>query len=352
MNRITQSVAQLVLPYTDVSGDSHDGRRLDALIDGAQRACREMIQRGYRRWYVMYSGGKDSTTASVIVLEALRGTDASVEVLYCDTQLEIPTLYQFAQEFLGFLATQGVKTTVLKPDPEDSFWVQVIGKGYAMPNNRFRWCTERLKIRPVQRYLKTLAQQEDQGLIVTGVRFGESDARDLRLKLSCSRGGECGQGVWFEESERIGLGYFSPIVIWRECDVWDFLSFVAPDWGYPTAGLNAVYQGRETRFGCWTCSVVSQDRTMQRIVSTQHQWRPLLELRNWLVAFTRALDNRVRRPNGIPGRLTMAARSEILRRVQATEQATGMSILSEEEIARIHALWASGKYGDEYSFGS
>jgi DNA sulfur modification protein DndC len=349
MSKITQSVAQTVLPYID--DELHDGRRLDALIDGAQRACREMIQRGYRRWYVMYSGGKDSTAALVLTLEALKDTDASVEVLYCDTQLEIPTLYQFAQEFLGFLATQGVKTTVLTPDPEESFWVQVIGKGYPMPHNGFRWCTARLKVRPVERYMKTLARQESQGLVVTGVRFGESDARDLRLNLSCARGGECGQGVWYEESGRLGLGYFSPIVIWRECDVWDFLSFVAPDWGYPTAGLSAVYHGRETRFGCWTCSVVSQDRTMQKIVAVDPQWRPLLELRNWLVAFTRDPANRVYRHDGSPGRLTMAARAEILRRVQATEQATGMPILSEVEMAQIHTLWASGKYGDDYSFG-
>jgi DNA sulfur modification protein DndC len=349
MSRITQSVAQSVLPYID--DELHDGRRLDALIEGAQRACREMIQRGRTRWYVMYSGGKDSTAALVLTLEALKDTDASVEVLYCDTQLEIPTLYQFAQEFLGFLATQGVKTTVLTPDPEESFWVQVIGKGYPMPHNGFRWCTARLKVRPVERYLKTLAQQESQGLVVTGVRFGESDARDLRLNLSCSRGGECGQGVWFEESGRLGLGYFSPVAIWRECDVWDFLTFVAPDWGYPTGGLNTVYQGRETRFGCWTCSVVSQDRTMQRIVAVQPEWRPLLELRDWLVAFSRTPDNRVRRPNGMLGRLTMAARAEILRRVQATERATGMSILSEGEMALIHTLWASGKYGDGYDFG-
>jgi len=323
-------------------------RRLDGMIETAQRGIESMLQRGYNRWYVMYSGGKDSTAALVLTLEALKDTDASVEVLYCDTQLEIPTLYQFAQEFIGFLATRGVKTTVLTPDPEESFWVLVIGKGYPMPHNGFRWCTARLKVRPVERYMETVAEQESQGLVVTGVRFGESDARDLRLKLSCSRGGECGQGIWFDESSRLGLGYFSPIVIWRECDVWDFLTFIAPKWGYPTAGISAVYQGRETRFGCWTCSVVSQDRTMQKIVAVEPQWRPLLELRNWLVAFTRNPENRVRRPNGMPGRLTMAARQTILQRVQATEHATGMRIISETELAHIRAHWASGEYGDDY----
>jgi DNA sulfur modification protein DndC len=196
--------------------------------------------------------------------------------------------------------------------------------------------------------MKTLARQESQGLVVTGVRFGESDARDLRLNLSCSRGGECGQGVWFEESERLGLGYFSPILIWRECDVWDFLSFVAPDWGYPTAGLNTVYQGRETRFGCWTCSVVSQDRTMQKIVAVQPEWRPLLEFRNWLVAFTRDPANRVYKRDGSPGRLTMVARKTVLMRLRELEEQLGLHLLSASEYNLITELWDSGQYPDHY----
>jgi hypothetical protein len=135
---------------------SHEGeteRRLDGMIETAQRGIESMLQRGYRRWFVMYSGGKDSTAALVLTLESLKDTDARVEVLYCDTQLEIPTLHQFAREFLRFLATRGVKTTVLTPDPEESFWVLVIGKGYPMPHNGFRWCTARLKVRPVERYI-------------------------------------------------------------------------------------------------------------------------------------------------------------------------------------------------------
>jgi DNA sulfur modification protein DndC len=87
---------------------------------------------------------------------------------------------------------------------------------------------------------------------------------------------------------------------------------------------------------------------MQKIVAVDPRWRPLLEFRDWLVMFTRDPANRVYKRDGSPGRLTMAARAEILRRVQATEQATGMPILSEVEIAQIHTLWASGKYGDEY----
>jgi hypothetical protein len=103
----TRSVAQLVLLYID---DSHDGRRLDALIDGAQRACREMTQRGYRRWYVMYSGGKDSTAALVLTLEALKDTDASVEVLYCDTSS--------LRSFWVFLPRRASRRLFSRPTPK------------------------------------------------------------------------------------------------------------------------------------------------------------------------------------------------------------------------------------------
>jgi DNA sulfur modification protein DndC len=339
---------QPTLAHPLVSLQVNSERRLEGMIQTSQRGIEAMLGRGYEHWYVMYSGGKDSTAALVLTLETLRSTDARVEVLYCDTQIEIPTLNQFAQEFLQFLEARGVKTTILRPAPEESFWVQLIGKGYPMPHNGFRWCTARLKVRPVDRYLKTLAAQPARSLVVTGVRFGESDARDLRLNLSCSRGGECGQGIWYEESRRLGLGYFSPIVIWRECDVWDFLSLVAPDWGYPTAGLSAVYQGRETRFGCWTCSVVSQDRTMQKIVDADPQWRPLLEFRNWLVAFTRDPANRVYKRNGSPGRLTLAARKAILARLRELEKLLNLHLLSASEYNLIMELWDSRQYPDYY----
>lgn len=44
-----------------------------------------------------------------------------------------------------------VRKTV--PKLEDSFWVNVIGKGYPVPNTAFRWCTEKLKIKPTVQFI-------------------------------------------------------------------------------------------------------------------------------------------------------------------------------------------------------
>lgn len=330
-----------------------NGDRLDSMIRLSQQAVQSMRQRGYSRWVVMYSGGKDSTTALILCIEALKERGILPEALYCDTELEIPTLQQFAMSFLRFVSEQGLaKATVLKPAPEDSFWVQVIGRGYPPPHQNFRWCTHRLKVKPVEKYLSALSPSErEKTLVVTGVRFGESDLRDARLRLSCSRGGECGHGIWYEQSKSLGVGYFSPIVIWRECEVWDFLSLVAPAWGYPSRGLLSVYKGRETRFGCWSCSVVSQDRTMQRIVQEESQWKPLLEFRNWLVVFARSPENRVRKPNGQLGRLTLSARKTILMRLREVEQQIRQPILSEIGYNLIIQLWADPRYSDSYDGG-
>ncbi|MCS7208258.1 MAG: phosphoadenosine phosphosulfate reductase family protein [Fimbriimonadales bacterium] len=323
------------------------------MIQLSQQAIEAMLERGYDRWMVMYSGGKDSTAALVLCIEVLKKHNILPEALYCDTGVEIPTLHEFALSFLQLVGVrQLAKAKILRPAPEDSFWVQVIGKGYPPPHQGFRWCTHRLKIKPVESYLSALDPLErERTLVVTGVRFGESDARDTRLRLSCSRGGECGQGVWYEQSQRLRIGYFSPIVIWRECEVWDFLTLIAPSWGYPTRDLTSVYKGRETRFGCWTCSVVSQDRTMQKIVQGEERWKPLLEFRNWLVEFARTPDNRVRKPNGQLGRLTLKARATILVRLREVEQKIQQSILSEIGYNCILQLWGDPRYSDSYDGG-
>ena len=42
-----------------------------------------------------------------------------------------------------------VTTHLVFPKLNDTFWVNLIGRGYPSPNTQFRWCTDRLKIHPV-----------------------------------------------------------------------------------------------------------------------------------------------------------------------------------------------------------
>ncbi len=345
-----------------------DRARLIRRIEDAEAVLSSIVRKGLRRWIVTFSGGKDSTTTLVIALESAlalmerggamgamgaRGARGArdgperIDVIYADTGMEIPTIHQYAINFLNHLermprlAPLPVHCHVVYPDMEDRFWVCVLGKGYPPPHQRFRWCTERLKIYPAEKALRDIIMPGATA-VLTGVRFGESHSRDVRLQHTCSRGGECGQGVWYQHSSRLMVDYVAPIAYWPECDVWDFLNFYAPVLGYPTAHLETgVYNGRETRFGCWMCTVVERDRTMERLISTQ-EWahlRPLHEFRQRVRALTRQPEARRLRPDGRPGGLTLEVRQQLLTELLELQERLNMTLISEEERRKVEELW-------------
>ncbi len=332
-----------------------DGNRLQLRMDESVRVLASVVERGFDHWILTFSGGKDSTTTVILALETLlqEGLPVNrVDIVYSDTLIEIPVIQRYAVEFLKFLADferlqpLPLYFHVVRPALEDRFWVCLLGKGYPPPHQRFRWCTKRLKIKPVEDALKAYTQP-NRTVILTGVRFGESLDRDRRLSYSCRRGGECGQGAWFQYSARLQAAYMAPIAYWRECDVWDFINYIAPGWGYPTHVLEReVYNGRETRFGCWMCTVVRQDKAMEKITS-RPEWahlRPLLEFRKRVLHQVSLYNARYPRPNGKPGRLSLETRKQILSELLQLQEDLDMVLIDQEEIECIKALWSDPKY--------
>jgi DNA sulfur modification protein DndC len=333
-----------------LSGNSQEGPRFMHRLKDSISALRAMVEKGYTHWIVTFSGGKDSTTTLIVSLEAALVHPEQVEridIVYSDTMLEIPLIRQFALDFMRTIqnmervARLPIYCHIVCPEIEQRFWVCLLGKGYPPPHQRFRWCTRRLKIEPVENALKSFVKP-GKTLILTGVRFGESRARDARLHQSCGRGGECGQGVWFQFSSRLQAAYMAPIVEWGECDVWDFLQFHAPALGYPTRHIeDSIYNGRETRFGCWICTVVRQDRTMEKITALL-QWshlRPLLDFRQRVKELTSRPESRLIRPDGKPGRLTLAVRRQLLDELLKLQTTVGIEIVSPDEIVIIQKYW-------------
>jgi DNA sulfur modification protein DndC len=330
-----------------------DGRRLECRLAESAAALRRALDRGLDHWVLMYSGGKDSTTVAVVTLETVRRERLPVRALdlvYTDTRVEIPLLAAFARRFLAHLQAMAqaerlpLTCTILEPPLAHRFWVRVLGMGYPPPHQRFRWCTRLLTSAPVQAWLARRWQPGRTG-ILTGVRFGESAVRDGRLLVSCRRGGECGQGHLFRETPA-GLAYLAPLIAWKECDVWDFLTFVAPAWGYETAALaEEVYPGRDTRFGCWCCTVVENEKTLTRLADRDPRLRALVAFRALLWARTRDPASRYPRPDGTPGRLTLETRRHLLGALLQAQRATGLCLCTREERAAIRRCWADPRYG-------
>lgn len=263
-----------------------------------------------RHWAVAWSGGKDSTMVVTLVIHLILTGKVpppeSLTVLYADTRMELLPLAIAAthirgeiEEHADALAAMGcaLRVEVVTAEMDDRFFVYMLGRGVPPPSNSFRWCTPRIKVEPMGRALETLAVSlgfgemianprkvgrpsvyrghgVDKLLVLTGVRTGESDARDKRINLSCSKNGaECGQG-WFQETLPDALcDTLAPALHWRVCHVASYLKSLAPsaEFGeWSTRLVVDVYGGEEAmegnaRTGCAGCNLVSEDHAQRRI---------------------------------------------------------------------------------------
>lgn len=325
------------------------GLNVSIEAEKSRDAITYVLERGYDHWIINFSGGKDSTATVIVALEtALENLTKvkRIDVIYADTMVEIPTIHQYALDFLKRLKQLDrldplpLYTHVAQPVVEQRFWARLLGKGYPPPHQKFRWCTKRLKIEPVKHKLKDVLRP-NRTAIITGVRFNESKDRDKRLTQACSRGGECGAGLWFKYSSRLQAGYLAPIIDWGSCDVWTFLQLIAPDLGYSTIQLEDIYNGHETRFGCWMCTVVKQDKAMLKTIA-RPEWahlKPMADFRNYVWQSTRRRNTRVMRPDDRPGKLRRHVRKKLLRKLRKIENTLGVELISEEEIKAIKNLW-------------
>lgn len=343
----------------------------------------------YAHWAIAYSGGKDSSaTVSVVVhlIEAgLVPRPKSLTVLYSDTRMELPPLQISALQVLEYLQRRGIQTRVVLPELDDRFFVYMFGRGVPPPKNRFRWCTPQLKVEPMLRALTELRDSVGEKiLMLTGVRVGESAARDQRISLSCGRdGAECGQG-WFQETTPESIAdTLAPLLHWRSCHVWDVLMGFEFDHGLPTQGIARIYGQdvdgsqleKDARTGCVGCNLASQDLALMRVLKLP-EWAyltPLLRLRPLYQELTKP-QYRLRKigetkadgsPVSNPGRmgpLTMEARRHGLREVKVIQDLVNgsavaqrrpvISLVSDEECSRIEELisantWPNRWRGDE-----
>lgn len=339
----------------------------------------------YKHWAIAFSGGKDSSATVTLVAYLIESgripKPESLTVLYADTRQELPPLLASAMRILEELRKRGIDTRVVLPDLDHRYFVYMLGRGVPPPSNTFRWCTPKLKVMNMERELeKVKALHGEKLLMLTGVRIGESAARDQRIAISCTKdGGECGQG-WFQQTSTNAVAdTLAPILHWRVCHVWDWLMFEAPNKGWTTEMVAEVYgmtntDGEEplnTRTGCVGCPLVQEDRALLSIVKSP-QWSylaPLLKLRPlyWEVKKPqyrlrkyeeRNKNGSLAAKQGRLGPLHMEARRWMLGEVLAIQalvneaaRAQGkseISLINDEELARIEELIAANTWPEKW----
>lgn len=294
-----------------------------------------------KKWVITYSGGKDSTALVVLGLyfKAIK-PDLDLNITYSDTMMEIPQMSTVAHTFLKRIEKRfPAKVRVVYPEINDTFWVRMLGRGYPPPGPRFRWCTPKMKIKPSRKL------NHDSSLFITGMRLGESQQRDIRLRNSCLAGGanECGSDAWMEQK---GIDVAAPIINWTAEEVWYFLMFPARRILPETQLVVDLYGNTAMRFGCWMCTVVKKDKTMMALAkSGDYNVQQLLNFREWLVEEKLKVENRYLRKDGKKGRMTKKFRRTILKRLLELQSMTQLTLITDEEIQMSLKLLRSKKYG-------
>lgn len=349
-----------------------------------QDEIREVYRGDDRPWVIGYSGGKDSTTALQLIWGALKGLPQSdlkkpVYVISSDTLVETPMIVDFVDRTLDQInqsaKAQGLPITSHKvvPTTDDSFWVNLLGRGYPVPSSQFRWCTERLKITPANAFILDRVAEFGEVVVVLGVRSSESSTRAQVMSLHKINGSHLSRHSTLPKAF-----VYTPIEPFTVDDVWTYLLQVPSPWGANNRDLVTLYRNAQagecplvvdtttpscgnSRFGCWVCTVVNRDASMEAMVENGEEWlEPLLEFRNRLSALQdsalwpsirkyKRRDGRIKLKDGAPqpwGPYTIETRKDLLRgllevqaRVSSTEGHEETALIQKEELEAIRNLW-------------
>lgn len=331
-------------------------------------------------WIIGFSGGKDSTLVVHATIDALMAIPPSrrtrpVHIVSNDTLVESPVVIAHLDKVtkgIRLMAENlGLPVTVArtKPDISKSFWVLLIGKGYPSPNQSMRWCTDRLKIQPTSDYIKKHISESGAAIVVLGVRMDESSTRQRSIEKHQNHR----DSRLAPHNELLGALIYRPIVNLSTDDVWEILGTYPAPWGGTHGELFQLYRDAEggecpvvlskeeapgcgtpnSRFGCWTCTVVEKDRSLQGFIDVgNHQYKPLVDFRDWLKSIRNKSEHRqAYRRNGrltfdmqgkhIPGPFTIQTRKLILERLLEVQKEFGEQLVSEPELDLIYQHWTA-----------
>ena len=337
-----------------------------------------------RPWVIGYSGGKDSTTALQMIWLALsklprEQLSKPLYIISSDTLVETPKIVDYIDTSLQRMNETAHRENLpftahkVKPVLNDTFWVNLIGRGYPAPSNRFRWCTDRMKIAPANRFILDKVAEHGEVVMVLGVRKAESTTRAQVMSLHRITG-----SLLSRHSSLPSAFVYTPIEDLSVDDVWTYLLQVPSPWSNKNRDLVTMYRNAQasecplvvdkitpscgnSRFGCWVCTVVTKDKSMEAMIENGEEWlEPMLEYRDLLAStqdpavksqlreFKRR-DGRVwlKKDGGISrGPYKLEVRKDLLRRlleVQKQVRANGPNphehLINPEELQQIRRLW-------------
>jgi len=286
---------------------------LNTKLDYILEEMKMVYRNDNRPWVIGYSGGKDSTTVvqlAFMMLQQLSPIERhkDIYIVSSDTLIENPIVLGYLKEN-SKLINDGAKNLglplyshMVHPEYSNSYWANIIGKGLPTPTSiRFRWCTDKLKIKPSNTFIEEKVKENGEVVVLLGVRKAESIARKVRIQNRQIEGYLLTPHVSLKNTY-----VYNPIVDLTTDDVWHTLLSNNGNnpWGTNNNTLFELYSGADggecpftvtndketpscgnSRFGCWICTVVNEDKSLTGFVRNGEQWlEPLLDFRKWLIS--------------------------------------------------------------------
>jgi len=346
-----------------------------------------------RPWIIGFSGGKDSTVLLTLVwmaLEKIRKMPnpfqlaRPVHVVCNDTMVENPIISSYVDDVLRQIdeaaRDQNLPIFVKKTSPklEETYWINVLGKGYPVPNNSFRWCTDKLKIKPTSNFLFEQIDEKGEAIVLLGTRYNESDARQRSMKKHEIEGKRLSK-----HPSNLNTYVYAPIKELALEEVWYIINAFPSPWGFDNSILFQIYSDAsaddyecptvvtnkehsscgQSRFGCWTCTVVQKDKSMSALIENGQYWmKPLLEYRDSLVAERNIPEHRMpENRKGLPavredgstwGPYYPWYRHQKLKQLliiqkELQKERPHMSLITNQELIAIQVLWNRDLYFDK-----
>ena len=353
---------------------------IDELVDQF-----EFADSSERPWIIGFSGGKDSTVLLTLVWMALLKLKETIPnykfkrniyVVCNDTLVENPIITSYVDDVLLAIeksaVQNGLPLFVKKTTPklEQTFWISVIGKGYPVPNNAFRWCTDKLKIRPTSSFLHEQIDEKGEAIVLLGTRYNESASRERSMRKH-----EVKNQRLSPHNISPNTMTYAPIRDLFLEEVWYLINAFPSPWGFDNSILFKIYSDAsaddyecptvvttkehkscgQSRFGCWTCTVVTKDKSMTALINNGKTWLyPLLNFRNDLQKERNISENRLsKRRNGQnavneegmnQGNYTPEYRYSILKRLleaqkEVQKEKPNLNLITHQELIAIQVLW-------------
>ena len=336
-----------------------------------------------RPWIIGFSGGKDSTVLLMLTWIAMQELKEDrkplrrrVYVVCNDTMVENPVIEEYVSTVLlkigdaareQMMPIQVVTTT---PQLEDTFWSCVIGKGYPVPNNSFRFCTEKMKIKPTSKFITDQVVADGEAIVLVGTRLTESQQRERSIRRHEIKGHRLSKHPLNPNTFT-----YAPIKELMLEEVWCIINSIPSPWGFDNQILFNIYLDAsaddyecptvvtddshrscgQSRFGCWICTVVKEDKSMSSLIKNGVDWmKPLLEFRNRLVENRNVSELRCdTRRNGQRavdetghnlGNYTMEYRIQMLRELLQTQKTvqeghSSVNLITNQELIAIQVIW-------------